>query len=108
MVSFSDGAKKSLSFTQGVYDKTVAFVRDWPELPVCQSGNGLIYVAHYGEVDAKSNVRNYTVCFDPDKRAALWVAYPLHSMYTSGSADATTAGSITTPRSARRIRPTWR
>ncbi len=86
-VSFSDGAAKSLSFTQGVYDKTVAFVRDWPELPVCQSGNGLIYVAHYGEVDAKSNVRNYTVCFDPDKRAALWVAYPLHSMYTSGSAD---------------------
>ena len=83
-VSFSDGAKKSLSFTQGVYDKTVAFVRDWPELPVCQSGNGLIYVSHYGEVDAKSNVRNYTVCFSKELCGPIWVAYPMHKYYTNG------------------------
>jgi len=31
--------------------------------------------------------RNYSICFDPVHHAALWVAYPMHSYYTSGSED---------------------
>ena len=75
----------SLSFTQLSYDSTIAFSREWAELPICKEENNYIYNTHYGELGSKSNARNYTYCFDPKVRASLWVAYPLHSAYTSGS-----------------------
>ena len=34
--------------------------------------------------------RNYSMCYDPVHHAALWVAYPMHSYYTSGSASSET------------------
>lgn len=34
--------------------------------------------------------RNYSICYDPVHHAALWVAYPMHSYYTSGSANSET------------------
>ncbi|MBO5832957.1 MAG: DNA/RNA non-specific endonuclease [Alistipes sp.] len=74
-----------LSFKQESYDSTIAFVRDWAELPVCKEENNYIYNTHYGEMGSKTNARNYTYCFDPKVRASLWVAYPLHKCYTSGS-----------------------
>ena len=79
------GEEFSLSFTQHSYDNTIAFVREWAELPVCKEENNYIYNTHYGELGSKSNARNYTYCFDPKMRASLWVAYPLHSAYTTGS-----------------------
>jgi endonuclease G len=75
----------SLSFTQLSYDSTIAFSREWAELPICKEENNYIYNTHYGELGSRSNARNYTYCFDPKVRASLWVAYPLHSAYTSGS-----------------------
>ncbi|MBP3454874.1 MAG: DNA/RNA non-specific endonuclease [Alistipes sp.] len=34
--------------------------------------------------------RNYSICYDPEHYVALWVAYPMHTWYTSGSNDSTT------------------
>ena len=84
-VVFADGKSFDLSFTQHSYDATIAFHRDWAELPVCKANENYIYNTHYGLMGAKSNARNYTYCFDPDKRASLWVAYPLHSSHVSGN-----------------------
>lgn len=85
VVEFSDGLLFELQFTQLGYDTTLSFEREWAELPVCKNEGDYIYNTHYGKMGVKSNARNYTYCFDPDVRAALWVAYPLHSAYTSGS-----------------------
>ena len=76
-----------LAFTQYSYDSSIALERSWAELPVCKNEDNYIYNTHYGKMGSRSNARNYTYCFDPDYRAALWVAYPLHSCYTSGSGD---------------------
>lgn len=84
-VAFSDDKHYTLTLTQDSYDSSIALQRDWAELPVCKAEGRYIYNAIYGELGAKSNARNYTYCFDPEVRASLWVAYPLHSAYTTGS-----------------------
>ena len=84
-VAFANGKSFDLSFTQHSYDATIAFARNWAELPVCKADDRYIYNTHYGLMGYKSNARNYTYCFDTKNRAALWVAYPLHSSYTTGS-----------------------
>lgn len=86
-VSFSDGNSYDLSFVHHSYDHSVAFERQWAELPICKVEDNFIYNTYYGTMGVKSNARNYTYCFDPDYRAALWVAYPLHSCYTTGGGD---------------------
>lgn len=83
-VDFSYGGTFSLFFKQESYDSTVAINREWAELPVCKNDNGYIFNTHYGKLGLKDNARNYTYCFDPDVRASLWVAYPLHSSHMSG------------------------
>ena len=80
-VQFSDGVVVECSFTQHSYDSSLAFERQWAELPLCKVQNNYIYNTHYGALGAKSDARNYTYCFDPSVRASLWVAYPLHSSY---------------------------
>ena len=85
VVTFDGGVTFNLSFTQHSYDASIALHREWPELPVCKADGNYIYNTHYGQMGVRSNARNYTYCFDPDNRASLWVAYPLHSCYTSGS-----------------------
>lgn len=84
-VEFSDGAYFDSSFTQLSYDSSIAFTRDWAELPLCTVDDRYIYNTHYGQLGAKQDARNYTFCFDPTVRASLWVAYPLHSAHMSGS-----------------------
>lgn len=60
----------------------------WAELPEMDDDN-LQYVAHFA-ADAKGkSVRNYSMGFDKSKKAALWVAYPMHTCYTSGNAGRT-------------------
>ena len=83
-VNFAYGKSFELSFTQHSYDSSIAFSREWAELPVCKEENNFIFNSHYGAMGTKSNARNYTYCFDPSVRASLWVAYPLHKSYTSG------------------------
>lgn len=86
-VNFSDGASFSLSFTQRFINTAETLTHLWPELPLYKEGENYIYNTYYGKMGMRSNARNYTYCFDPQNRAALWVAYPLHSCYTSGSGD---------------------
>ena len=83
-VSFSDGGVCDLTFTQHSYDASIAFSREWAELPVCKAENEYIFRSHYGTMGYKSDARNYTFCFDPSVRASLWVAYPLHKDYMTG------------------------
>ena len=85
LVAFADGKSYNLSFTQHSYDASIALVRDWAELPICKVEGNYIYNTHYGLMGSSRNARNYTYCFDPDKRASLWVAYPLHSSHVSGN-----------------------
>lgn len=84
-VAFADGKSYDLSFTQHSYDASIALERDWAELPICKVDGNYIYNTHYGLMGSSRNARNYTYCFDPDKRASLWVAYPLHSSHVSGN-----------------------
>ena len=84
-VEFSDSTVCSLFVTQQSFDANEALKHDWPEMPLCDVSTGYIYNTHYGKLGVKSNARNYSYCFDPKVRASLWVAYPLHSAYTTGS-----------------------
>lgn len=83
-VAFSYDKHYTLTLTQDSYDSSIAIQRDWAELPVCKVQGDYIYNTYYGELGAKNNARNYTYCFDPEVRASLWVAYPLHSSHTTG------------------------
>lgn len=40
--------------------------------------------------DLSGSPRNYAICYDPANYVARWVAYPMHSYYTSGSNDSET------------------
>ncbi|MDD3478991.1 MAG: DNA/RNA non-specific endonuclease [Paludibacteraceae bacterium] len=60
---------------------TLAFL---PELPETINNSNYIYVTHKATLNNRE-VRNYSMCFDKSKYAALWVAYPLHSCYMGGS-----------------------
>ena len=83
-VRFKDNSVFALSFTQHSYDNSIAFNREWAELPVCKNENDYIFNTHYGTLGLKSDARNYSYCFDPAVRASLWVAYPLHSSHMTG------------------------
>ncbi|WP_281696456.1 DNA/RNA non-specific endonuclease [Bacteroides clarus] len=61
------------------------FEGGYAETPAHKQDANYIYVTHYVKLDNR-NVRNYSLCFDKTKKAALWVAYPLHKAYTSGDA----------------------
>lgn len=87
VVVFEGAGSQTLRLTQESYDENIAFSREWPELPVCDARDGYIYRSYSAKVGAKSNVRNYTICYNPEYMAAEWVAYPMHLLYTNGSAD---------------------
>lgn len=55
----------------------------FPEVPTQITNSNYIYVTHTASLNGRQ-VRNYTMCFDKNKYAALWVAYPLHKCYCTG------------------------
>src|SRR5574344_463486 len=55
-------------------------VRSWMELPTVTTTEKTAYISHHTTIDSK-NVRNYSMLYDSQNRLALWVAYPLCSMY---------------------------
>ncbi len=55
----------------------------WFELPSKVDDSNYLYVSHSTEVNS-STVRNYSLCFDIESRAAAWVAYPYHTVYDGG------------------------
>ena len=64
-VSFSDGRRFDLSFTQHSYDNTIAVTRAWAELPVCKEENNYIYNTHFGSMGLRNDSLNYTYFFYP-------------------------------------------
>ena len=90
-VEFTGGSRFNLSLTQYSVEKddpTISGVlkKAWAELPVCVERENLDYRYYTDNIGSRSNVRNYTMCFNRTKKAALWIAYPMHSSYTTGSA----------------------
>ena len=56
----------------------------WAELPQNKENPNYEYVTHYAPLGSKF-VRNFSLCFDKSKKAALWVAYPIHDAYFGSS-----------------------
>ena len=52
----------------------------WAEVPDFKENANYQYVTHYALLNDKT-IRNYSICFDKTKKAALWVAYPIHDAY---------------------------
>ncbi len=57
----------------------------WSELPTYVESDNYLYVVHYTPSAAGVEVRNFSLCFDIENRAAAWVAFPYHSVYTGSS-----------------------
>lgn len=71
--------------TPGGGTSGLAKYSQWAELPVVQDRPGdYYYAAHY--CDGAPGGRNYSVCYSKKKCGAVWVAYPMHTSYTQGSA----------------------
>lgn len=61
----------------------------WLELPYVEESDSWMYVSHHTKLQ-NNQVRNYSMCYDTENRVALWIAYPLCSLYmgSQGRSDA--------------------
>ena len=61
----------------------------WMELPASSStGDDRCVITHTAQMEGRSQ-RNYTILYDDDLYAALWVAYPLCASHTSSGREET-------------------
>jgi endonuclease G len=83
VITSDSGESTVLTLVQFAKDQQneVPFGR-WAELPSDRQNSNYTYVTHYVTLNDQ-NVRNFSLCFDKTKKAALWVAYPLHDCYIS-------------------------
>lgn len=82
-VNFNDpqAPEVILVLTQGYAGEPHA----WAELPAEVSDNpAYIHKTYYTTLSNGVTVRNYSVCFDTETKVSRWVAYPVHTIYTSG------------------------
>lgn len=63
----------------------------WAELPERCDGDFLKYKTYYTTLCDGQRVRNYSICYHTGKMVSLWVAYPLHEVYTTPKIDRTDA-----------------
>ncbi len=61
----------------------------WAELPAMPTSDSNLEYWTHEKLPSNNTLRNYSMCFDKSKYCALWVAYPLHSCYTTGSGSRT-------------------
>ncbi len=96
-VTFSNGYTALLTMWQMPASSNPEFQRPWGEQPAYRQGSSYIYKTYYTTLRGSNRYltggyrRNFSVCYDTQKRVALWVAYPLHGCYTtprSGRTDA--------------------
>ncbi|MBQ3254223.1 MAG: DNA/RNA non-specific endonuclease [Rikenellaceae bacterium] len=95
-VEFEGTTTVTLKLTQGAFVQAEAPEIDyeqtsWAEMPLVKENDGNLYVTHMTKDDKGKPMRNYSMCYDPDVKAALWVAYPLHDCYTRKAVDRTDA-----------------
>lgn len=94
-VEFEGTTTVTLKLTQGAFVQEEAPEIDyeqtsWAEMPLVKKNDGNLYVTHMTKASGKT-MRNYSMCYDPDVKAALWIAYPLHECYTRKAVDRTDA-----------------
>ena len=94
-VEFEGTTTVTLKLTQGAFVQEEAPEIDyeqtsWAEMPLVKQNDGNLYVTHMTKASGKT-MRNYSMCYDPDVKAALWIAYPLHDCYTRKAVDRTDA-----------------
>ncbi len=85
-VKFDNGYEFELPLRQTVFDAPADYDKPWNELPKYVPNDNYIYQSYSGTLQNRT-MRNYTLCLDKTKYAALWVAYPLHTVYTAGPAN---------------------
>ncbi len=76
---------------EAVTADTVVYDTRWSELPERIDGDFLKHKTYYTTLCDGSRVRNYSICYDTRKMVSLWVAYPLHKVYTTPKIDRTDA-----------------
>lgn len=94
-VEFEGTTTVTLKLTQGAFVQAEAPEIDyeqtsWAEMPLVKENDGNMYVTHMTKASGKT-MRNYSMCYDPEVKAALWIAYPLHDCYTRKAVDRTDA-----------------
>ncbi|MCM1150516.1 MAG: DNA/RNA non-specific endonuclease [Alistipes sp.] len=92
-VVFADGTLSTLTLRQGAYSPTADYDRQWGEQPFYRNGDTYIYKTYYTTLVRGGYVRNYSICYDTEKRVSHWVAYPLTTNYLEPSLNRTNAWS---------------
>lgn len=86
---FAENAPKTFDLIQlAESQENLPAFNSWAELPTQIDNTNYQYVTHYSVLN-RSIVRNYSICFDKTKKAALWVAYPIHNAYLKGTGERT-------------------
>ena len=83
-ITFTDGYTKTFAIRQLVKTENPEYDRAWAEQPDYTSNANYIHKTYYTTLSDGRRVRNYSVCYDTQKICSRWVAYPAHSLYTSG------------------------
>lgn len=81
-ITYSDGYTVSLPLTQTAYQADVDYTQGWGEQPAYQANSAYIYKTYYTTLTS-GYTRNYSICYDTEKRVSRWVAYPMIRTYTT-------------------------
>ena len=93
-IKFSDGYNTVLTFAQLGKSANADYDRAWAEQPAHLLNSDLIYKTYFTTLADGKYSRNYSICYDTKKLVSRWVAYPLHSCYTTPSISRTNAWSF--------------
>ena len=84
VITFSDGYSNTFNLRQLAKTENPSYDRAWGEQPDYKENKNYTYKTYYTTLNDKRRVRNFSVCYDTSKICSHWVAYPAHSIYTSG------------------------
>ncbi|MEG2096140.1 MAG: DNA/RNA non-specific endonuclease [Alistipes sp.] len=89
----SNGDHYELTLTQTAYSSSTIFDREWSEQPTYKKDAKFVYKTYFTTLSNGKLVRSYSICYDLTKKVSQWVAYPLHTCYTTPSVGRTDAWS---------------
>ena len=86
-IKFTNGKTFALQFTQRSESSNMGYDRAWGEHPAYNGSNtNYVHKTYYTTLSGHTTpVRNFSICYDLQKKVSQWVAYPLHSVYTGGA-----------------------
>lgn len=91
VVTFAGGREFILTVVQVRSEVPAPYDKEWAELPDYRANDDWIYVTHFAPLSGSKTARNFTICYDKQKRVANWVAYPLCPAYMEGTYNRTNA-----------------